>query len=107
MLDVNDQTFDREVIKSESLVVVDFWAAWCGPCRMLAPVVEEFARDYQGRLKVFRLDVDANPNAAGRFAIRSIPSLLFFKNGRLVNQLVGACTKSKMASIADEILGGR
>ena len=106
MLEITDQNFEKEVIKSELPVVVDFWAAWCGPCRMLAPVVEEFARDYQGRLKVCRLDVDANPNAAGRFAIRSIHSLLFFKKGRLVNQLVGACPKSKLSAVADEVLGG-
>lgn len=103
-MDVTDQSFEQDVLKSERPVLVDFWAVWCGPCRMIAPVVEEFSRDYDGRMKVFRLDVDANPNTAGRFAIRSIPSLLFFKHGRLVNQIVGACTKSKVMSVADEVL---
>lgn len=104
MVDVTDQNFTSEVIKSDLTVLVDFWAVWCGPCRMLAPVVEELSREYTGRLKFYRLDVDANPNTAGRFAIRSIPSLLFFKNGRLVNQIIGVCTKSKIISVVDEVL---
>ncbi len=104
MVDVTHQNFTSEVIKSDLTVLVDFWAVWCGPCRMLAPVVEELSREYTGRLKFYRLDVDANPNTAGRFAIRSIPSLLFFKNGRLVNQIIGVCTKSKIISVVDEVL---
>lgn len=105
MLEVNDQTFEAEVLKSRQPVLVDFWAAWCGPCRMIAPAVEEFSRDFAGRMKAVKLDVDANHNTASRFAIRSIPSLLFFKNGQLVNQIIGACTKSQIVAIAEEILG--
>jgi thioredoxin 1 len=105
MLEVTDQTFETAVLKSELPVVVDFWAAWCGPCRMIVPVVEEFARDYAGRVNVVKLDVDANPNIASRFAIRSIPSLLFFKKGLLVDQIIGACTKSQLAKMADTVIG--
>jgi len=103
-LEVNDQTFEAEVLKSGIPVLVDFWAAWCGPCRMVAPVVEEFAKDFAGKIKVVKLDVDANHNTASRFAIRSIPSLLFFKNGQLANQIVGACTKSQLAAAAKEVM---
>ncbi len=102
-MDVTDQTFESEVLKSETPVIVDFWAAWCTPCRMLSPVVEEFSLEYKGKIRVLRLDVDANPNIAGRFAIFSIPSLLFFKQGRLVDQIVGACTKSKIISVAGNV----
>jgi thioredoxin 1 len=105
MLGVNDQTFESEVLKSPLPVLVDFWAQWCGPCRMLSPVVEEFAKEFAGRIKVVKLDVDANHNTASRFAIRSIPSLLFFKHGQLVNQIIGACTKSQIAQVAEEVLG--
>jgi thioredoxin 1 len=105
MLEVNDQTFESEVLKNPLPVLVDFWAAWCGPCRMIAPAVEEFSRDFAGRMQVVKLDVDANHNTASRFAIRSIPSLLFFKQGHLVNQIIGACTKSQITAIAEEVLG--
>jgi thioredoxin len=103
-MDVTDQTFETEIIKSEKLVLVDFWAAWCVPCKMLTPVVEEFAQEYSGQIKVFRLDVDANPGVAERFAIHSIPSLLFFKNGRLMDQIIGACTKAKLKIMAEEVM---
>ncbi len=104
MLIVNDQTFEAEVLKSPVPVLVDFWAAWCGPCRMIAPVVEEFSKEFAGRIKVVKLDVDENHNTASRFAIRSIPSLLFFKHGQLVNQIIGACTKSQIVSIAEDVV---
>lgn len=104
MLEVTDQNFEREVLKSALPVLVDFWAGWCGPCRMVAPVVEEFEREYQDRCKVVKLDVDANPRTTGRFAIRSIPSLLMFRQGKLVNQIVGACTKSQLVEAAQTML---
>ncbi|MCK5218150.1 thioredoxin [bacterium] len=106
MIEATDQNFEAEVLKSNIPVLVDFWAAWCGPCQMIAPVVEGFARDFEGRIKTVKLDVDANQNAAGRFAIRSIPSLLFFKDGRMANQIIGACTKAQLVSMAEEILAG-
>ena len=104
-MEITDQTFEEEVLKSDKPVLVDFWAAWCGPCRMVAPVVEEFAKEFAGRVKVVKLDVDANHNTAGRFAIRSIPSLLFFKQGKVVEQIVGACTKAHLVATAEKILG--
>jgi thioredoxin len=105
MLEVNDQTFEAEVLKAPLPVLVDFWAPWCGPCRMIATVVEEFAREHAGRIKVVSLNVDDNHNTASRFAIRSIPSLLFFRQGSLASQLVGACTKAQLAKAALEVLG--
>lgn len=105
MQEVNDQTFELEVLKSPLPVLVDFWAPWCGPCRMLSPVIEEFARENLGRIKVVSLNVDDNHNTASRFAIRSIPSLLFFHRGALVHQIVGACTKAQLTKVALEVLG--
>jgi thioredoxin 1 len=104
MLEINDHTFEQEVLKAEALVIVDFWAQWCGPCRMLAPVVEEFSRECPPGLKIVKLDVDENPAVTARFAIRSIPSLLFFKKGKIVDQIIGACTKSELAKKVNEVL---
>ncbi len=87
---VTDDTFGSVVLRSTSPVVVDCWAEWCGPCHAIAPTIDAVARDYAGRVLVAKLDVDANPATAGRFGIRSIPTLLFFQGGRLVDQIVGA-----------------
>ncbi|MCK5243150.1 thioredoxin [bacterium] len=103
-MDIIDQTFESEILKSETPVLVDFWASWCVSCRMLMPVVEEFSQEFTGLVKVCRLDVDENPATTERFAIHSIPSLLFFKNGRLVNQIIGTCTKSKLVAMAEEVI---
>jgi thioredoxin 1 len=105
LMEINDQNFEAEVLKAPELVLVDFWAPWCGPCRMITPVVEEFARDYAGRVKVVKLNVDENHNTASRFAIRSIPSLVFFRQGALASQIVGACTKAQLSKAAQEVLG--
>jgi thioredoxin 1 len=91
---VNSQNFELEVVKSKLPVLVDFWAAWCGPCRMIAPVVEELAKEYDGKLKVAKIDVDANQDIATTFGIMSIPTLLIFNSGRVADQLVGAVPKS-------------
>ncbi len=90
---VTDATFQQEVEQHEGLVVVDFWATWCGPCHMVAPIMEQLAGQYHGKVKVLKVDVDANQRTAMRFNVRSIPSILFFKDGRHVDTLVGAYPK--------------
>jgi len=97
-LTFTDDNFDQEVLKSDEPVLVDFWAVWCGPCRLIAPAVEEVSVEYQGRAKVGKLDLDANPNVAMQFGIRSIPTLLIFKNGEVVERIVGAVPKHEIVS---------
>ena len=96
---VTDPTFETEVLKSDQPVLVDFWATWCGPCRMVAPILEEIANEQGERLRVAKLDVDANPITAGRFGVRSIPTLILFKNGRETQRLVGYMPKEKVLSL--------
>ncbi|RKL64636.1 thioredoxin [Thermoanaerobacteraceae bacterium SP2] len=86
---VTDDNFDQEVLQAEGKVLVDMWAPWCGPCRMMAPVVDEIAAEYEGTLKVCKLDVDENPETAARYGVMSIPTLLVFENGQVVNKLIG------------------
>ena len=93
---VTDENFEREVGEAKGLVLVDFWASWCGPCRMIAPAVEQLAREYEGRVKVGKLDVDANPATAARFNVRSLPSLLLFRDGERIDTIVGAAPKSAL-----------
>jgi thioredoxin 1 len=91
-----DGSFEKDVLQAPGLSLVDFWADWCGPCKALAPTIDELAREESGRLNVVKLDVDANPETAARYGIRGIPTLLFFKDGKLVDQLVGAHSKAKI-----------
>ncbi|HJQ19074.1 MAG TPA: thioredoxin [Gemmatimonadaceae bacterium] len=91
---VTDDTFESEIEKQNGLSVVDFWATWCGPCRMVAPILDQLATEYAGKVKVAKLDVDTNIRTATRFNVRSIPMLLFFKDGKVVDQIVGAVPKT-------------
>jgi thioredoxin 1 len=94
-----DSNFETEVLKSSEPVLVDFWAVWCGPCRIIAPIVEELAGEYQGKAKIGKLDVDNNPMVAAQYGIRSIPTLLLFKDGQVVEQIVGAVPKSALERV--------
>jgi thioredoxin 1 len=100
-LELTDSNFEELVLKSDKPVLVDFWAVWCGPCRMVAPIVEELAKDYEGKAVVGKLDVDNNPNVSAQFGIRNIPTLLVFKNGEIVDKQVGAVPKSVLAAKID------
>ena len=103
-IEVTDANFEELVLKSEIPVLIDFWAEWCGPCRMVAPVVEELSHEYEGKVLVTKLDVDSNPDAAVKFGIRNIPTILFIKNGEVVDKHVGAAPKSALAAKIDAIL---
>lgn len=92
-LEFKDASFQTDVLESDQLTIVDFWAQWCGPCLALGPTIEELAKDYEGKVKVGKLNVDENPDTAAKFGIRSIPTILFMKNGEVVDKLVGAQPK--------------
>jgi thioredoxin 1 len=98
MIELTDDNFQKEVLESSTPVLVDFWAVWCGPCRAIAPLVEEIARDYEGKLKVGKMDVDAHQDVPIRFGIRSIPTLMMFKNGKVVEQIIGGIPKQQLLS---------
>jgi thioredoxin 1 len=102
--DVTDATFESEVLKSDKPVLVDFWAPWCGPCRMVAPLVEELAEEYGTRVKFLKLDTDGNVNTAARYGIRSIPTLLMFKGGEPVEQVIGFRPKGDLKKVIDKAL---
>ncbi|MEN3038700.1 MAG: thioredoxin [Candidatus Kryptonium sp.] len=104
IIELNDQNFEDEVLKSDKLVLVDFWAEWCAPCRMIAPIVEEIANEYADRLKVGKLNVDYNPKTAMKYGIMSIPTLLLFKNGRVIEQIVGAMPKRNLLARLEKYL---
>ena len=100
---ITDAEFDSSVLQSDKLVVLDFWAEWCQPCKMLSPTVEEIAGEYEDTIKVGKLNVDDNPNTATKYGIRGIPTLLFFKGGQVVQQLVGVKSKSEIKKIIDDL----
>ena len=101
-INVTDSTFEEEVIKADSPVLVDFWAEWCGPCKMIAPIVEDLAAEFDGKVKFTKLDVDTNPKTATSYGIRGIPTLLIFDGGRPVDSVVGAVTKSVLKKRLEE-----
>lgn len=101
---VTSATWEQEVLKASELVLVDFWAVWCGPCRMVAPIVDEIAKEFEGKLKVVKLNTDENPDIAGKYRIMGIPTLMFFKNGQTVDQVVGAVPKAQLSAKVTTLL---
>jgi thioredoxin 1 len=104
MIEVTDANFDKEVFQSGNPVIVDFWAEWCGPCRMIAPIVNEIGKEYEGRVVVAKLDIDSNPEVVNKFGIRNIPTILIFKNGEVVDKQVGAFAKHVLVAKVEAIL---
>jgi len=104
VLQVTDADFEQEIIKSEIPVMVDFWAEWCGPCKIVGPTVEELAKDYEGRVKIAKMDVDSNRETPTRFGIRNIPTLILFKNGEVAQTIVGAHPKSHLEEELKKLL---
>ncbi|MBN3034032.1 MAG: thioredoxin [Bacteroidales bacterium] len=103
-LEITDVNFEEIVLKSDKPVLVDFWAEWCGPCRMVGPIVQDIGQEYEGRVVVGKLDVDNNPGVPGKFGIRNIPTILFFKNGQVVDKQVGAVPKQILVNKLEAIL---
>ncbi len=102
--EVTDSSFQQEVLESQLTVLVDFWAPWCGPCRMVAPVVEEISEQYEGQVKVVKVNTDENPNVASQYGIRSIPTLMIFKDGQRVDMVVGAVPKTTLANTLEKYI---
>ena len=105
LITIDDSNFDQTVLQSDKPVLVDFWAPWCRPCQMIAPILDELAKDYSGKISIARMDVDQNPKTAVRYNIMSIPTLLLFKNGEPISHLVGLRPKEEMKRSMDEALG--
>ena len=101
---VNDTNFEQEVLKHNGPVMVDFWATWCGPCRMLGPVVEELAKEYEGKVKVCKLNADEGPDTSTKYRVSSLPTIIFFKNGEVAGQMVGLQSKSALQEKLDALL---
>jgi thioredoxin 1 len=106
LVHITDETFDSEVLQYNLPSLVDFWAGWCGPCRAIAPVVEELADEYDGKLRIAKLNVDENPRTPGKYGIRAIPTLIIFKNGQVSDQITGAVSKSRIEEAIKKVLYG-
>ena len=104
VLEVTDSSFEQEVLQSQTPVLIDFWAEWCGPCKAIAPVIEELAGEYGGKLKVVKMDVDNNPDTPARYGVRGIPNLILFKGGTVAQQIVGAAPKPQLVRAIDSVL---
>jgi thioredoxin 1 len=103
-VEITDANFEQEVVKSDIPVLIDLWAVWCGPCKMIAPFIEELAGEYEGKVKIGKVDVDNNPNISVQYGVRSIPTLLFFNGGKVVDQIIGAVPKNAIAAKLNEQL---
>ncbi len=104
VLEIDDITFDTEVLKSDKPVLIDFWAPWCGPCRAISPLVEQLADEFGDKIKFVKCNVDENPITPGKYGIRSIPTLMFFKDGNVVDQVIGMVARSKLEEVINKIL---
>lgn len=105
ILELSSATWEKEVLNSKGVIMVDFWAPWCGPCRIIAPTIEELAKEYSGKIKVGKLNTDENPDIATRYGIMGIPTIMFFKDGQRVDQIVGVVPKSTLKSKIESLLG--
>ena len=103
-VEITDQNFDEIVLKSDKPVVVDFWAAWCGPCRMVGPIIDEMHKEYEGKAIIGKVDVDQNPGVSAKFGVRNIPTILFIKNGEVADKSVGAVPKAQLAAKLDALM---
>jgi len=102
VVEVTDSLFESSILKSDIPVLVDFWASWCAPCKAIAPIVEEIASDYSGKVKVAKMNVDENPATPGKYGVRGIPTLILFKNGQVVDQVVGAVPKNQIKALVEK-----
>jgi len=104
LLQVNDKNFTAEVLQSDIPVLVDFWATWCGPCRAISPIVEELAKEFSGRVKITKLNVDENPSTPSQYGVRGIPALILFKEGKVLDQIVGSVPKARLKALIEKAL---
>jgi thioredoxin 1 len=104
LLHVNDKNFAAEVLQSDLPVLVDFWATWCGPCKSIGPVIDDLSKEYAGRVKIAKLNVDENPSTPSQYGVRGIPTLILFKGGKILEQVVGAVPKTRLVSMIDKAL---
>jgi len=104
LLQVNDKNFTAEVLQSDIPVLVDFWATWCGPCRAISPIVEDLAKEFSGRIKITKLNVDENPSTPSQYGVRGIPALILFKEGKVLDQIVGSVPKTRLKALIEKAL---